>query len=118
MTKCPRDETAGDEVSPRQNGRRRNGSDETAATKGGVPFDLYTTFAVILHSTQYHTTIALKFCITNNILHSINTTTVRKIKSCVARDTHDTHDEMFCYTLAKYLKPIGHTVVAFFSGIQ
>ena len=33
--KCPRDETAGDEVYPRRNGRRRNSGDETAAINGG-----------------------------------------------------------------------------------
>ena len=32
-TKWPRDEMAGDEVSPRRNARRRNGGNETAATK-------------------------------------------------------------------------------------
>ena len=36
-TKCPRDETPGNEVSPWRNGRRWNGGDETAATKRDVP---------------------------------------------------------------------------------
>ena len=33
VTNCTRDETEGDEVSLQRNGWRRNGGDETAATK-------------------------------------------------------------------------------------